>query len=98
MLATVAAADRASTVRKKYSVFMYSEAEPYAMFALYKQTSTLCVLQYIFYDTQVQPSVFVAEFFLRMTRKISQAHHDPVGAKNVLPIFLDHELEVQKIF
>ena len=46
MLATVAAADSASTVRKKYSVFIYSEAEPPAMYAIYKQTLTLCVLQY----------------------------------------------------
>ena len=45
MLATVAAADSASTVRKKYSVFIYSEAEPHAMYAIYKQTLTLCVLQ-----------------------------------------------------
>ena len=45
-LATVAAADSASTVRKKYSVFIYSEAEPHAMYAIYKQTLTLCVLQY----------------------------------------------------
>ena len=29
--ATVAAADSASTVRKKYSVFIYSEAEPHTM-------------------------------------------------------------------
>ena len=48
MLATVAAADSASTVRKKYSVFIYSEAEPHAMYAIYKQTRTLCVLQYIY--------------------------------------------------
>ena len=48
MLATVAAADSASTVRKKYSVFIYSEAEPHAMYAIYKQTLTLCVLQYFF--------------------------------------------------
>ena len=47
MLATVAAADSVSTVRKKYSVFIYSEAEPYAMYAIYKQTRTLCVLQFI---------------------------------------------------
>ena len=46
MLATVAATDSASTVRKKYSVFIYSEAEPHAMYAIYKQTLTLCVLQY----------------------------------------------------
>ena len=46
MLATVAAADSASTVRKKHSVFVYSEAEPRAMYAIYKQTRTLCVLQY----------------------------------------------------
>ena len=46
MLAMVAAADSASTVRKKYSIFMYSEAEPHAMYAIYKQTLTLCVLQY----------------------------------------------------
>ena len=47
MLATVAAADSASTVRKKYSVFINSEAELYAMYAIYKQTLTLCVLQYL---------------------------------------------------
>ena len=41
----LAAADSASTVRKKYSVFIYSEAEPHAMYAIYKQTLTLCVLQ-----------------------------------------------------
>ena len=46
MLATVDAADSASTVRKKYSVFIYSEVEPHAMYAMYKQTLTLCVLQY----------------------------------------------------
>ena len=46
MIATVAAADSASTVRKKYSVFIYSEAEPHAMYAIYKQMLTLCVLQY----------------------------------------------------
>ena len=28
---------------KKYSVFIYSEAEPHAMYAIYKQTLTLCV-------------------------------------------------------
>ena len=32
MSATVVAADGASTVRKKYSVFIYSEAEPQAMY------------------------------------------------------------------
>ena len=47
MLAIVAAADSASTVRKNYSVFIYSEAEPHAMYAIYKQTLTLCVLHYI---------------------------------------------------
>ena len=46
MLAIVAAADSASTVRNKYSVFIYSEAEPHAMYAIYKQTRKLCVLQY----------------------------------------------------
>ena len=46
MLARVVAADSASTVRKKYSVFIYSEAEPHAMYAIYKQTLTMCVLQY----------------------------------------------------
>ena len=44
--ATVAAADSASTVRKKYSVSIYSKAEPHAMYAVYKQTRKLCVLQY----------------------------------------------------
>ena len=47
MLATVAAAVSASTVRKKYSAFIYSEAEPHAIYAIYKQTGTLCVLQYL---------------------------------------------------
>ena len=46
MLVTVAAADCASTVRKMYSVLIYSEAEPHAMYAIYKQKRTLCVLQY----------------------------------------------------
>ena len=53
MLATVAAADSASTVRKKYRVFLNSEAEPYAMYAIYKQTLTLCVLQFLYYDRYV---------------------------------------------
>ena len=47
MLATIAAADSASTVRKKYSIFIYSEAEPHTMYTIYKQTLTLCVLQYM---------------------------------------------------
>ena len=47
MLATVAAADSASTVRQKYSVFIYSEGEPHAIYAIYKHTLTLCVLQYL---------------------------------------------------
>ena len=38
MLMTIAAADSASTVRKKYSIFIYSKAEPHAMYAIYKQT------------------------------------------------------------
>ena len=41
MLATVAAADSASTVRKKYSVFIYSEAEPHAMYAIYKHNANI---------------------------------------------------------
>ena len=45
MLATVAAADSTSAI-KKYSVFIYSEAEPHAMYAIYNQMLTLCVLQY----------------------------------------------------
>ena len=47
MLAAVANADSASTVTKKYSVFIYSEAEPHAMYAIYIQTLTVCVLQYL---------------------------------------------------
>ena len=46
MLATLAAADSAKVQKKKYSVFIYSEVEPHAMYAIYKQTSKLCVLQY----------------------------------------------------
>ena len=49
MLATVATADSASTVREKYSVFIYSEAEPHAMYAIHKQTRKLCVRQYTYY-------------------------------------------------
>ena len=45
MLATVAAADIAKVQKKKYSVFIYSEAEPHAMYAIYEQKHTLCVLQ-----------------------------------------------------
>ena len=45
MVATVAAADSAKVQKKKYSIFIYSEAEPHAMYAIYKQTCTLCVLQ-----------------------------------------------------
>ena len=41
-------ANSTSTVRKKYSVFVYSEAEPHALYAIYIQMRTLCVLQYIF--------------------------------------------------
>ena len=47
MLAMVAAADSASPVRKKYSVFIHSDTEPHAMYAIYKQMLTLCVLQYM---------------------------------------------------
>ena len=42
MLATVAATDRASKVRKKYSVFINSKVESPAMYTIYKQTGTLC--------------------------------------------------------
>ena len=48
MLATVAVADSASTVIKKYSVFIYSEAEPHAKYAIYKHTRKFRVLQYIY--------------------------------------------------
>ena len=46
MLATIAAADSASTVIKKYSIFIYSEAEPHAKYAIYKHTRKFRVLQY----------------------------------------------------
>ena len=35
MLATVAAADSAKVQKKKYSIFIYSEAEPHAMCVIY---------------------------------------------------------------
>ena len=38
MLATVVGADSAKVQEKKYRGFIYSEAEPYAMYAIYKQT------------------------------------------------------------
>ena len=43
MLATIAAANSASTVRKKYSVFIYSEAEPDAMYAIHINRRVHCV-------------------------------------------------------
>ena len=46
MLAMVAAADSAKVQKKNYSVFIYNEMEPHAMYAIYKQTHKLCVLQY----------------------------------------------------
>ena len=46
MLATIVAADSASTVIKKYIVFIYSEAEPHAKYAIYKHTRKFRVLQY----------------------------------------------------
>ena len=49
MLAKIAAADSASTVIKKYSVFIYSEAEPHAKYAIYKHTRKFRVLQYTVY-------------------------------------------------
>ena len=45
MLATVTAADSAK-VQKKSTEFYIYQAEPHAMYAIYKQTRTLCVLQY----------------------------------------------------
>ena len=42
----MAAADSASTVIKKYSLFIYSEAEPHAKYAIYKHTRKFRVLQY----------------------------------------------------
>ena len=42
MLAMVAAADSASTVRKKYSIFIYSEAEPHAMYVIYIDAYIVC--------------------------------------------------------
>ena len=45
MLATVAAADSAKVQKKKVQRFyIYSEAEPHAIYTVYKQTRTLCVL------------------------------------------------------
>ena len=47
MLATVAAADRVSTVRKKDSALLHiaKRTKRYVRY-IYKQTRTLCVLQY----------------------------------------------------
>ena len=57
MLATVAAANIKKVQIKKNKVFIYSEAEPHAMYAIYKQTRTLCVLQYCNSCSVFQPSV-----------------------------------------
>ena len=52
MLATVAAADCANVQKQNYSVFIYSEAEPHAMYAIHKQTRKWRVLYSIcsFFD------------------------------------------------
>ena len=42
---------------KKFSVFIYSEAEPHAMYAIYKQTRKLCVLQYLFNISNIYETV-----------------------------------------
>ena len=47
MLAIVAAANIKKVQIKKDSVFIYSEGEPHAMYAIYKPTRKLCVLQYL---------------------------------------------------
>ena len=54
MLATVAAADSASTVRKNYNVFKYLVKRNTCyvhLYAIYTQTRTLCVLQYVYTHT-----------------------------------------------
>ena len=47
MLTMVTAAGDASAVRKGYSDFVYGGVEPHAVFAMYKLTRRLCVLQWI---------------------------------------------------
>ena len=42
MLATVAAADSARTVRKKYSVSIYNEAAPHSRCAIYTDVYIVC--------------------------------------------------------
>ena len=59
MLATIAAADSASTVIKKYSVFIYSEAEPHAKYAIYKHTRN-----FVFYSI-----AFEGEFVLLILKQ-----------------------------
>ena len=56
MLATVAAAYSANTVRKKYSVFLYSEAEPHAMHSIYKQTRIVCSTVFTFFSFSISSS------------------------------------------
>ena len=63
MLATVAAANVKKVQIKKYSVFIYSEAEPHAMYAIYKLMRKLCVPQYHF-GKSIFLKIFAEEIFL----------------------------------
>ena len=71
MLATVAAAGSAK-VQKKSTVFLYRQAEPHAMYAIYKQTRTLCVLQYYsvhVYTNLCQAVVVPALHYLKLPHR-----------------------------
>ena len=50
IIAYLYVSDGSHRLQRKYKLksaafFIYSEAEPHAMYAIYKQTRTLCVLQ-----------------------------------------------------
>ena len=65
MLATVPAADNAKVQKIKYSVFIYSEAETHPMYAIYKQTRKLCVLQYQDMDVTFSFSLHLFAYMLQ---------------------------------
>ena len=77
MLATVAAADSASTVREKYRVYIYSEAEPHAMYAIYKQTRKLCSTVFHFHVQRYVQYIYKAFWMMQY--------------KTCLPFYFKHE-------
>ena len=78
MLATVAAADSANVQKKvqRFYIYMYSEAEPQAKYAIYKQTRTLCVLQLSTLYKRYIVDCTITQSQSTSTFLMSATHHD----------------------